>query len=98
MGKTCVAKNNAEALNNFKAGDILVIPETDNNLISILRKASAIITESTGLSSHAVVVGMTLDIPVLYAAKNATKILKNGTTITIDGARGQVYSGIANIK
>ena len=41
---------------------------------------------------------MTLDIPVLYAAKNATKILKNGTTITIDGPRGQVYSGIANIK
>ncbi len=98
VGKTCVAKNNAEALNNFKAGDILVIPETDNSLISILRKASAIITESIGLSSHAVVVGMTLDIPVLYAAKNATKILKNGTTITIDGARGQVYSGIANIK
>lgn len=98
IGKTCVAKNNAEALNNFKAGDILVIPETDNSLISILRKASAIITESTGLTSHAVVVGMTLDIPVLYAAKNATKILKNGTTITIDGPRGQVYSGIANIK
>lgn len=98
VGKTCVAKNNAEALNNFKAGDILVIPETDNSLIGILRKASAIITESIGLSSHAVVVGMTLDIPVLYAAKNATKILKNGTTITIDGARGQVYSGIANIK
>ena len=97
-GNVCVAKNNTEALKNFKDGDILVIPETNNDIISILRKASAIITEKPGLSSHAVVVGMTLDIPVVCGAKNATQILKNGTTITIDGSRGQVYSGVANIK
>ena len=96
-GNVCVAKNNAEALKNFKDGDILVIPETNNDIISILRKASAIITEKAGLSSHAVVVGMTLDIPVLCGAENATSILKNATTITIDGNRGQVYSGVANI-
>ena len=84
--------------NNFKDGDILVIPETSNDIISILRKASAIITEAPGLTSHAVIVGMSLDIPVLCGGKNATQILKNGTTITIDGNRGQVYSGVANIK
>lgn len=97
-GNVCVAKNNTEAINNFKDGDILVISETNNDIISILRKASAIITETPGLGSHAVIVGMTLDIPVLCGAKNATQILKNGTTITIDGNRGQVYSGVANIK
>ena len=97
-GNVCVAKNNTEALKNFKDGDILVIPETNNDIISILRKASAIITETSGPTSHAVVVGMTLDIPVLCGAKNATDLLRNGTTITIDGSRGQVYSGVANIK
>lgn len=97
-GNVCIAKNTAEAMKNFKDGDILVIPETSNDIISILRKASAIITEASGLTSHAVIVGMSLDIPVLCGAKNATQILKNGTTITIDGARGQVYSGVANIK
>lgn len=97
-GNVCVAKNTAEAIKNFKDGDILVIPETSNDIISILRKASAIITEAPGLTSHAVIVGMSLDIPVLCGAKNATQILKNGTTITIDGNRGQVYSGVANIK
>ncbi len=96
-GTVCVAKNTAEALKNFKNGDILVIPETSNDIIGILRKASAIITEKTGLSSHAAVVGMKLDIPVICGATGATKILKNGTTITIDGPRGQVYSGIAKI-
>lgn len=97
-GNVCVARNTAEALKNFKDGDILVIPETNNDIISLLRKASAIITEESGLTSHAVIVGMTLDIPVLYGAKNAAQILRHGTTITIDGSRGQVYSGVANVK
>lgn len=96
-GTVCVAKNTAEALKNFKDGDILVIPETNNDLVGILRKASAIITEKSGLTSHAAVVGMTLDIPVICGAEGATEILKNGTTITIDGSRGQVYGGVAKI-
>ncbi len=96
-GKVCIAKNTAEALNNFEDGDILVIPETTNDIITILRKASAIITEKPGATSHAAVVGMTLDIPVIVGATGATQILKNGTTITIDGARGKVYGGVAKI-
>lgn len=96
-GTVCVAKNTAEALKNFRDGDILVIPETSNDIIGLLRKASAIITEKQGLSSHAAVVGLTLDIPVICGATDATRILKNGTTITIDGVRGQVYSGVAKI-
>lgn len=96
-GTVCVAKNTAEALKNFKDGDILVIPETNNDLVGILRKASAIITEKSGLTSHAAVVGMTLDIPIICGAEGATEILKNGTTITIDGSRGQVYGGVAKI-
>lgn len=96
-GTVCIAKNNAEAIKNFKDGDILVIPETCNDIIAVLRKASAIIAEQPGLTSHAAVVGMTLDIPVLVGAEGATELLKDGTVITIDGARGQVYSGVAKI-
>ena len=87
-GKVCVAKNKAEAVRNFEDGDILVIPETSNELISLLKRASAIITEAPGL---------TLGIPVLCGAKNATNVLKNQSIITIDGNRGQVYAGIAKI-
>lgn len=96
-GKVCVATSNNEALKNFEDGDILVIHETSNAIISLLRKASAIITETAGTTSHAAIVGMTLDIPVLVGVENATKILKNGTTVTIDGTRGKVYSGVAKI-
>ena len=65
--------------------------------MSLLKKASAIIAEEPGTASHAAIVGMSLDIPVLVGAENATKILKNGTTVTIDINSGQVYSGIAKI-
>ncbi len=59
----------------------------------ILRAASGIITEKGGADSHAAVVGLSLDIPVIVGAENATAILKSGTTVTIDAARGIVSSG-----
>ena len=78
-GTVCVAKNNAEAIKNFKDGDILVIPETSNDIIAVLRKASAIIAEQPGLTSHAAVVGMTLDIDVYKRQpENIIRITQKG--------------------
>lgn len=96
-GTLCVAANEEEAVRNFADGDILVIPETSNSIISILKKAKAIITEKAGDTSHAAVVGMTLDIPVICGAEHATDILKSGTVVTIDGMHGLVYNGVTKI-
>lgn len=90
IGNICVAHNEDEALTNFKQGDILVIPQTTNNILSLLKKATGIVTEAEGLNSHASIVGLSLDIPVLVGAKHATDILKSGTNVTIDAARGIV--------
>ena len=40
---------------------------------------------------------MTLDIPVIVGAVGATKILKSGTAVTVDGKRGLVYTGNENL-
>ncbi len=93
-GKLCVAKDEHDARAFFEPGDILVIPHTSNALMDLLKEASGIITEQGGVDSHAVIVGLTLGIPVLCDAENATGILKNGTTVTLDTARGMVYTGI----
>ena len=87
----CVCQTAQEAFELFNDGDILVIPETSNELLPILKKASGIITEVGGLSSHAAVVGLALDIPVLVGAQYATQILKSGAFITLDAARGVVH-------
>lgn len=93
-GNLCVCKTEEEALRTFKEGSILVIPETSNRIMSVLKKAAGIITEKEGLTSHAAIVGLTLDIPVVCGAANATKILKSGTTVTMDASKGFVYSGV----
>jgi pyruvate kinase len=58
-----------------------------------LRRAKGIITEKGDLSSHAAIVGLSLDIPVICGAAHATEVLRSGTTVTLNAARGMVYSG-----
>ena len=87
-GNLCVCENEEDALKNFKTDDILVIPQTTNKLLPIIKRASGIVTEVMGMQSHAAVVGLTLDIPVIVGAQNATKILKSGRTVTVDADRG----------
>lgn len=92
-GTLCVCTDEDQALANFKDGDILVIPTTSNRIIGILRHASGIICERDGADSHAAIVGQTLNIPVIVGAAGATKLLKSGTTVTMDGRTGTVYTG-----
>ena len=96
-GNLCVCKNEQEAISTFRDGEILVIPETNNRLLPLLRHAAGIICEMPGTDSHAAIAGMTLDIPVIVGAVGATKILKSGTAVTVDGKRGLVYTGNENL-
>ena len=92
-GNLCVCKDEDAALKTFKDGDILVIPQTSNKILQIIKKASGIITENGGMNSHAAIVGLALDKPVIVASEHATQILKSGTTVTLDASRGIVFSG-----
>lgn len=86
----CVAKSEREALQNFRAGDILVIDSTTNELLDVMKKASGIITSQGGVNSHAAVVGLALNIPVIVGAKDCTQVLRNGTSILLDASKGVV--------
>ncbi len=96
-GSLCVVTSLQQAMNEFQDGDILVAKNTTNEFLPILRRAGGIIVEEEGVTGHAAIVGMTLDIPVITGAANATHILKSGTIITMDAARGLVYSGVTKI-
>ncbi len=88
----CVGRDLKEIKENFKSGEIIVTKETDNSIIAQLKQASGIVVEADGLDSHAAIVGYSLDIPVILGAAHATKILKNGAVVTIDGEKGTVSS------
>lgn len=91
-GPICVADNAAELKKSFVAGDIIVVPETTNEMLSEIRSAKAVIAEQGGSNSHAAIVGLTLDIPVIVGAVNATEILKNGAVVQVDAETGTVSS------
>lgn len=91
-GNLCVCKDAKELATYFKAGDIVVVKETDNTMMPQLKNAAGIIAENPDKNSHASIVGLSLDIPVIIGAENATKILKPGTFVTMDGKKGIVCS------
>ncbi len=88
----CVGKDETDIVENFKEGDIIVLPETSNDIMDELRQASGIIVEREGHNSHAGIVGLSLDIPVILGAENATEILKSGAVVTMDAEKGIVSS------
>ncbi|TYR82174.1 pyruvate kinase [Priestia megaterium] len=97
VGQVVVAKTAAEANEKMTEGAILVTNSTDRDMISAVEKASALITEEGGLTSHAAVVGLSLNIPVIVGVEGATTIFTDGQDITVDASRGVVYNGHASV-
>ncbi|WP_416151479.1 pyruvate kinase [Salipaludibacillus sp. HK11] len=96
-GEVVVAKNASEAISKTKQGDILVITNTDRDMMEAFEKASAVITEEGGLTSHAAVVGLNLAIPVVVGVEDATSIFSDGDEVTVDSQHGKIYKGQASI-
>ncbi|WP_281828781.1 MULTISPECIES: pyruvate kinase [Lactobacillus] len=98
VGKAVVANSAEEANSKVKEGDILVSKVTDPDYMPAIKKASGLVVEASGLTSHAAVVGLSLGIPVVVGTTDATDKISDGTTITVDARRGAIYQGeISNL-
>ncbi|MBL7169580.1 MAG: phosphoenolpyruvate synthase [Candidatus Aenigmarchaeota archaeon] len=91
-GKVRIIKNSSE-LSKINKGDILVAKMTNPDYVPAMKKISAIITDEGGQTSHISVVARELGVPCIVGTKEATKRLKNGDDVTIDGDDGFVYLG-----
>ncbi len=93
-GKAAVCVSPEDYHNKIKNGDIVVVPGLDDEYVPfVVRHASAIITEEGGLTSEGAIIAITLKLTVIVGADNATSILKDGQTITVDPETGNVYEG-----
>jgi pyruvate,water dikinase len=84
-------------IGQFEDGSILVTEITDPDWVPIMRRASGIITDLGGRTSHAAIVSRELGIPAVVGTGEATRKIKNGQSITLscaEGVRGYVYEGI----
>lgn len=96
-GKVRICATPKDALEKVQPGDILVTHGTDRDYVQAMERASAVITEEGGLTSHAAIVGLEFGIPVIVGVENATRILPDGEVITVDGQRGLIYGGVARV-
>ncbi len=77
----------------IKKGDILVTEMTNPDMVVSMQKATAIVTDEGGMTSHAAIVSREMGIPAIVGAGEATSVLKDGMKITVDGSNGKVYEG-----
>lgn len=89
-GNMCVVNSAEELKEKFKVGDIIVVKDTCNEMMEQIRLSSGLILEKSSINCHGAIAGLSLDLPVLIGAENATQILKSGAFVTLDGKKGIV--------
>ncbi len=82
--------NKVEEFKKFKKGDILVSAMTRPEFLPIMEKASAIVTDEGGITSHAAIVSRELGIPCIVGTQTATRVLKDGQKVKVDAINGVV--------
>ncbi len=83
----------ASQLDRVHTGDILVTEMTTPDFVPAMKKAAAIVTDRGGRTAHAAIVSRELGIPCVVGTDLATTTLIDKKIITVDGAKGKVYSG-----
>lgn len=79
---------------HLRKGEILVAPMTSPDWVPTLRRAAAIVTDSGGMTCHAAIVSRELRVPCVVGTRVATRVLRDGEEVTVDGATGQVRAGL----
>ncbi len=80
-------------LDKVKTGDIMVTDMTTPDFVPAMKRAAGIITNRGGLTSHAAIVSRELGVTCVVGTTTATKVLKDGMTVTINGSTGEIFKG-----
>lgn len=83
-------------LNVFKPGEVLVTDKTSPQFELAMRRASALVVEAGGRTSHAASMARQFGVPAIVGVPNARATLKSGTVITVKGNSGEILKG--NLK
>ncbi|PXX90814.1 phosphoenolpyruvate synthase [Marinobacter vulgaris] len=84
-------------IDRFEDGDVLVTERTDPDWGPVMKRATAIITDHGGRTSHAAIVSRELGVPAVVGTGSGTRDLKDGQEVTVscaEGSEGRIYEGI----
>lgn len=83
----------AHDMESLKPGEVLVTTMTMPDMVPAMAKSSAIVTDEGGMTCHAAIVARELGVPCIVGTRDATKVLKDGMQVTVEGKVGVVYEG-----
>lgn len=93
-GKVAIVKA-AKYIHKVDTGDILVAEQTNPDFVPAMKKASAIVTQKGGRTSHAAIVSRELGLPAVVGVEDILRKVTEDQEITVDGSKGLIYKGIA---
>ena len=96
-GRVVIGNSEDEMLSKFEDGDVLVARATYKDMVKFMERASAVVAEEGGITSHCAIVGLNLNKPTIVGASDATSILKDGEIVTVDAITGQIFKGEARV-
>jgi pyruvate,water dikinase len=73
-----------------QVGDVLVAPTADPGWTPLFGRLSGLVLETGGLLSHAAVVAREYGLPAVMGVPDATRQLRDGQIVRVDGAAGVV--------
>ncbi|MEJ2708743.1 MAG: PEP-utilizing enzyme, partial [Anaerolineales bacterium] len=82
---------NREEFGKLKKGEILVAPLTTPVWTPLFALAGGLVTEAGGILSHGAIVAREYGIPAVMSVPGATKFLKDGQRVTVDGSKGLIH-------
>ncbi|MGD9798930.1 MAG: phosphoenolpyruvate synthase [Acidimicrobiia bacterium] len=91
-GRVRVLRTPSEAA-SLRDGEVLVAPTTNPDWVPAIRRASAVVTASGGLTCHAAIVSRELRVPCAVGVRDALELLHDGDLVTVDGTTGTVRPG-----
>ncbi|MEO1950116.1 phosphoenolpyruvate synthase, partial [Thioclava sp.] len=96
-GRVCLIED-VKDIDDFVDGSVLVTSTTDPDWVPVMKRASAIITDHGGRTSHAAIVSRELGVPAIVGCGDATHVLHDEQEVTVccaEGDEGLVYDGFA---
>ncbi|MFC1753717.1 PEP-utilizing enzyme [Thermoproteota archaeon] len=88
-GRACIINKPFE-MDKFQKGDIIISINTTPDLMPVLAKSKAIVTDEGGLTCHAAIVSRELEKPCVIGTKLATRFFNDGDYIEVDAENGIV--------
>ncbi len=88
-GPVRVIRDESE-FDRLRPGDVLVCPITSPAWSVLFSQAGAVVTDGGGVLAHAAVIAREYGIPAVLATGDATRRLRDGQVVTVDGSSGVI--------